>query len=110
MNRKRAGIILLFMCFVLHSQGQTNDSLKKSESLGTPLKKAYSAYEITGKVTDKEDGLPVPYAPVYFSRSSVGTVTDDNGMSLLQADNLPSDSITVKFIGYNIKTIKIDRN
>lgn len=110
MNRKRAGIILLFMCFALYLQAQTNDSLKKPESLYTPQKKNQSNYEITGKVTDKEDGLPVPYAPVYFSKSSVGTVTDENGIYLLQADNLPADSITVKVIGYNIKTIKIDRS
>lgn len=137
MKRKQAGAFLWLMLLSVHLFAQTTDSLrttdsliqvdslkvaypslapdttKKTEPLAAPrplLRSGnYNGYEITGKVTDKEDGQPLPYAPVFFSGSSIGTLTDDDGLYLLQVETLPGDSVKAQVIGYKAKSIKIDR-
>lgn len=135
MKLKQAGVFLWLMLLSVHLFAQTTDSLrtadslmqvdslkaaypsitpdttKKTEPLTAPRPRSgnYNGYEITGKVTDKEDGQPLPYAPVFFSRSSTGTLTDDNGVYLLQVEALPGDSVKAQVIGYKVKAVKIDK-
>lgn len=109
--RKQAGFILCFLMMSLQLFAQPADSLKKDESLrGNVTRRNYSGYELSGTVTDAEDGLAVGFAPVFFSGGKGGTVTDENGKYLIQVDRLPGDSLKVQLIGYNTKAVKIDRS
>lgn len=111
MNCKQAGIFLLLFFLGLHLHAQNNDSLKQRELLNAPKKKAnFNGYEISGQITDIEDGQPVPYAPVFFAGTGVGTVTDADGNYLLQVEVLPADSVKAQVIGYVAKAAKIDRS
>ncbi|MCB0696050.1 MAG: carboxypeptidase-like regulatory domain-containing protein [Chitinophagaceae bacterium] len=110
MNIKQAGILLLLLFMVVHLHAQTNDSLKKKESLNQPVRKQYfNGYVLTGKITDAEDGQPVPFAPVFITGSQVGTVTDADGVYLIEVALLPGDSIKAQVIGYEHKAVKIDK-
>lgn len=90
----------------------TSDTVKQTESLtSTPTRRInYITYEITGRVTDKEDGEPIAFAPVFFRGTSVGATTDDNGTYIIAAESLPGDSLFVQVVGYKNKSIRIDRN
>lgn len=60
---------------------------------------------ITGTVTSKDDGTPIPGAAVLVAGTTVGTVTDADGKFSLA---IPSDAKTleIKFVG--MKTIQIE--
>ena len=60
---------------------------------------------ITGTVTAKEDGLPIPGATVKVKNSTVVTVTNSAGKYSL---SVPSgSSIQVSFVGYTSQTIAV---
>jgi len=111
MNFKQAGIFLLLLFIGVHLHAQTKDSAKRDDLLNAPKKKAnFNGYEISGTVTDAEDGQPVPFAAVFFSGSNMGTLTEADGTYLMQVATLPGDSIKVQVIGYNASALKIDRS
>jgi TonB-dependent starch-binding outer membrane protein SusC len=61
---------------------------------------------VTGKVSSAEDGIPLPGVNVLLKGSSIGTVTDANGMYQL---SLPSTGILVfSFIGLQTQEIEIN--
>jgi len=60
---------------------------------------------ITGTVTAKEDGLPIPGATVKVTGTNVGTQTNASGKFTLSVTN--GQSITVSFIGYTAQTIPV---
>jgi hypothetical protein len=66
--------------------------------------------EISGKVTEKETGLPIPYANIIFSGSFIGTTTDINGNFTLKTSK-PGITLDVSAIGFKKQTvlIKIDQ-
>lgn len=104
MNRILAVFFLLLFCS-LQLYAQTGDS-----SLAPGIPSASSGgYRITGIVTDAEDGLPLIFVPVFFSGTSLGTATDTAGKFLITTNKLPGDSLTVQVIGYNTKSIAIDK-
>ena len=65
--------------------------------------------KVRGRVIDAETKETIPAASVFFTKTTIGTITDDNGNFFLEAKTT-ADSITVVCLGY-IKTTKpIKRN
>lgn len=60
---------------------------------------------ITGTVTAKEDGLPIPGASVKVAGTNLGTQTNSTGKFTLSVT--PGQSLTVSFIGYNTATVPV---
>lgn len=58
---------------------------------------------LSGKVTDAQTGDPIPFANVVVTGTPVGTTTEFTGRYQLET-NLPPDSLTVSYIGYQPKT------
>ncbi|WP_103865830.1 DUF5686 and carboxypeptidase-like regulatory domain-containing protein [Aquimarina sp. I32.4] len=77
-------LFIIFSCISIHSQtkigGQVFDSNKQS----------------------------VPFANIIFANSTVGTITDENGRFYLESDDNHSN-VTISFIGFKTKTIKLDK-
>jgi hypothetical protein len=63
---------------------------------------------ITGKVTDVESNLPMPYVNVFVKGSLNGTQTNIDGYYTLSIET-PADSIRASFIGYKTLSKKINR-
>src|ERR1700744_6010019 len=63
---------------------------------------------LTGTVTDKKDGSPIPRAIVNIPDLKNGTATDQNGKHTLT--NLPKGThlIQVSFVGYSTVTKQVD--
>ncbi|HRX10469.1 MAG TPA: DUF5686 family protein [Draconibacterium sp.] len=55
--------------------------------------------EISGKITEKATGEPIPYASIIFRGTSVGTMSDINGSYSLKTSK-PGAEIEVSSIGY----------
>lgn len=64
---------------------------------------------ISGKVVD-ESNQPLPGASVVITGTQIGTQTDPNGNYRLTGINYGNVSVTIKFIGYNDLTKKIQLN
>jgi hypothetical protein len=65
--------------------------------------------EISGKVTEKETGSPIPYANIIFSGSFIGTTTDINGNYTLKTSK-PGTTLDVSAIGFKKQTIPVKIN
>ena len=65
-------------------------------------------FTVTGEVRDSITGDPVPYATVFFPKSPVGTISDNNGHFVLKFNKLPGDSLMVNLMGYKTVMAKID--
>ena len=61
---------------------------------------------VNGKVTDAETFEPVSFANIVFKGTSIGARSDFEGNFALKGNDT-SDSVTVSFIGYETRTIKI---
>lgn len=61
---------------------------------------------VTGTVTDRTDGLPLPGVSIKATGSTAGTTTDGNGRFSLQVPS-GSTSLTFTYIGYSAQTIVI---
>lgn len=64
--------------------------------------------EITGIVTDRNDGLPIAGANLIIIESGAGCVTDSNGRFVLSNISDNELIISVSFVGYSSEEIKID--
>ncbi|MDN3582343.1 SusC/RagA family TonB-linked outer membrane protein [Mucilaginibacter flavus] len=60
-------------------------------------------HTVTGKVTAREDGLPIPGVSVRINGTTTGTQTDSNGRFSLSVPQ--SSSLTISFIGYVTQTL-----
>jgi len=60
--------------------------------------------KISGFITDKTTGLPIPDANIFIEGTKFGTVSKDGGFYFLE--NIPQtiSSVTVRVIGYQIET------
>lgn len=67
---------------------------------------AQAVTKVSGTVLDKDTKEVVMFAEVYFNGTSVGTLTDESGKFELES-RFASDSITVRFLGYQNFTTKI---
>lgn len=66
--------------------------------------------QIKGKITDAQTGEPLPFATVvYLGNESVGTTTDFDGLFNLSS-KWGTDSIQASFVGYQPKTVVIDKS
>ena len=54
---------------------------------------------IKGRVTDALTGYPIPFASVFLKGTTIGTLTDNNGIYRIES-NLAADTISCSFIGY----------
>ena len=61
---------------------------------------------MSGKVTDKLTGEPIPFANVAFKGTLIGTQTDFDGNYKLSTDK-PADSLTASFVGYTPVTLPV---
>lgn len=64
---------------------------------------------LTGKITDANTNEPIPFANVYFKGTTNGSTTDFSGNFTLKSSN-PTDSLTVKVMGYLTKSKKIKKH
>jgi len=62
--------------------------------------------QVSGKVTDQETGLPVPYVNLMFKNTRIGTLSDSLGIFTLTSKQ-KVDSLSFSTVGYLSKTIKV---
>src|SRR5712672_1651353 len=67
-----------------------------------------SAQTLSGKITDKKTGEPIPGVTVYISDLKTGGVSDAKGT--YKIENLPKSKVLVqvRFIGYKLIVEKVD--
>lgn len=76
--------------------------------LYAPVLMAQDTLAVEGKVIDSKYGDAIPYAHVFISGSSLGTVSNDAGnFRLLIPGNMMSDSLTISSIGFAPATFSI---
>jgi len=56
--------------------------------------------KLKGVVFDKAINEPVAFATIYFPKSSVGTVADEQGYFELDFEKVPNDTLRIQAIGY----------
>lgn len=66
-------------------------------------------FVIKGQVVDGGNGMPIPFAGVYFRGTNVGTTTDIDGKYSLKTRRV-GDSLTVKVVGYLEKSVFIRKS
>lgn len=104
----KINIIFLFfaMAICAFAKGQVRDSnlhfvdsiqlqIKDSSQFPKPKLKT-----LKGIVFDKAINEPVAFATVYFPKSTIGTVADEQGYFELQFDKVPNDTLRIQAIGY----------
>lgn len=67
----------------------------------------YAQTKVSGIIED-ENGLPVAFANVVFKNSTLGTITNDDGIFYLESDDTYS-TIVVSFVGYETKEIVLEK-
>lgn len=65
--------------------------------------------EISGKVTEKKTGNPIPYANIVFTGSFIGTTTDINGNYHLVTSK-PDKTLEVSAVGFKKQKVSININ
>lgn len=71
----------------------------------TPCAVFAQAYQISGKVTDAKDGLPMPGVTVQ-TQAKVGVMTDFDGSYSIKANK--GDVLTFSFIGMTPQSVKVE--
>lgn len=68
-------------------------------------------YELGGVVIDKRTNEGIPFAILYFEGTSVGTSAALDGVFSMTLPQLPSDTLSIKAIGYEVqqKVLKKDK-
>ena len=69
----------------------------------------FSQVQVTGKITDGENGGPLPAASVSIEGTTIGTTTDIEGNYVIMAND-PSDVIVFSFIGYETQRMVVGEN
>ncbi len=64
---------------------------------------------VKGRITDSENGDPIPFANLQVKGSRIGTVCDFDGNYSLKISG-PHDSLSAIYIGYKARTKKIPEN
>lgn len=68
---------------------------------------AQNAQTVKGKVTDS-NGEPIPGVNVVIAGTTIGTITDVDGMYQLQVPNVAKDEVVFSFVGYERKKIALE--
>ena len=84
--------LLLFSCFTFHA------------------KHAYGQKTIVkGSVIDAQSKEPLPFVNIIFKDSKIGTTTDLEGDFLIET-YYPTDSLSARFIGYQVQTKAVEKD
>ena len=66
-------------------------------------------YAISGTITNKENGEPLPYASVRLKNHPIGTVSNDDGaFDFYIPKSKRNDTLSISFIGFNSYEIPLD--
>lgn len=63
--------------------------------------------EVSGVVIDKKTREPLPFANIIFTKTTIGTTTDVNGVFYIKVNDETHFSLTVSYMGYETKEEKI---
>ena len=96
---KKNLLTILFVCVILPAG-------IKGLSQHTPV--AQQGRYISGRITDAEDGAPVPAATVFIAGTTNGTVTNDDGDYRLSIPGEGSYRLTVSHVAYQSEFIDIE--
>jgi len=83
-NRLKKGLIKNLLCLLLWFVPFT----------------VFSQRYISGRITDAEDGSPIPAATVFFTNTAIGITTNAEGYYRLQIPGEGSYRLTVSHVGY----------
>jgi hypothetical protein len=108
------GLSLLLWTGEAGAQQHQPDTTERVMRLGEVSAKQVShatPSAITGKVISSDDRTPIPGANVYLKGTTLGTVTDADGIFSLAVDDAsPSDILVVTFIGFTPQQIPVFRS
>lgn len=65
---------------------------------------------ITGTVTEKGTGLPLPFASVFINNSTIGSATDSDGRFVITGDIPETFELVASFVGFETVAIEISRD
>jgi hypothetical protein len=68
---------------------------------------------VTGRVTElneNKDENPLPFVNVYWSGTSHGTVTDENGKFTITRHGAQGHALVFSFVGYSPDTVWVPRD
>jgi len=63
---------------------------------------------IKGTITDANEGSTLPGATIYIEGTTIGTVTDVDGIYVLNNVPVGNQAVAISFLGFETKTIDID--
>ena len=63
---------------------------------------------IKGVITDANEGSTLPGATIYIEGTTIGTVTDVDGVYLLNNVPVGNQNLVISFLGFETKTVSID--
>ena len=63
---------------------------------------------IKGVITDANEGSTLPGATIYIEGTTIGTVTDVDGVYVLTGVPIGNQIISISFLGFETKTVTID--
>ncbi len=72
-------------------------------------KNTQGKFIIEGKIIDNVTQEPLEFVSVFFSKTQIGTRSDENGIFQIVLDKIPSDTLNFSLIGYENKYILIDK-
>ena len=70
----------------------------------------YAQTEVTGTVTDSNDGQPIPGASVKLAGKALGTTTDFDGKYTLKVSETPPFTIEISNLGYILQSVEVTAN
>jgi hypothetical protein len=65
--------------------------------------------KVIGKITDSEDGSPIPFVNIYIANTTIGATSDETGNYSLTIPNNGSYEIVVSHVGYQPFFFKINK-
>ena len=92
--------LVVFTCVFSKSNAAINVNNKYNDNLLTG--------KLTGTVTDKSDGKPIPGVNVYIPDLKIGAATDPNGKYIINRDIKGVYLVQFNFIGYGSITRTVD--
>lgn len=76
---------------------------------GAPILCAAQTTKVKGRVIDANTKEALPFCNISFIKSTVGTITDQNGFFSIDAKQA-TDSISVQYVGYNRRSFPVKKN
>ncbi|MEL1232262.1 MAG: TonB-dependent receptor, partial [Candidatus Neomarinimicrobiota bacterium] len=70
-------------------------------------KESISYYKISGRVIDKTTNSPIPHTNIFISNSSLGDISNHNGIFSISNIYTKSCSLIISYIGYDRRIIEL---